>query len=687
MIPILFDADEREFVSNGLGRLSDCIACAVTEERNGQYELEMQYPDTGAHFGDIAPGRILLAMPSEGAQDQPFDIYSISEPLEGVVTVRAQHISYRLKKMVVLPFTAHLAAEAMQQISTHIAGENPFTFWTDKETSATMEQRVPIACRSLLGGVEGSVLDVFGGGEYEFDRFEVKLHAHRGADNGATIRYGVNLTGSETETGSDGVYTSIVPYWRGNGEDGAEEIVIGDRVDSDHVADFAHEKCVAMDFSADYQQAPTKAQLEERARAYMRNNETWRESVRAEVSFQQLWQTEEFAGLANRERVDLCDTVTVYGKRGEAIRAKVVKTVFNVLLERYDSIELGEPRASFSETATQGLATERDVQRGVSGAVAEASARLSEAMRTASGLYCTEQRQPDGSTVYLLHDKPELADSLSVIKLTAEAIAFSTDGGHSYPYGFRVTGEMVAKLLSANGIDANWINAGILQSAPDAEGKRAFYLDLVNGILRMEAQELEVGGKTVGDIAKAAVDGQSQADIFNKLTNNGELQGLYMKDGQLYINASYLAAGVLASRDGESFRLNLDAGSIEAKKLSWKSKYSSLSEDGVFRSVNAIADDNWMEIRNGELFGGEGSDQWTEIDLSARVDNWSGMTIACNGMICLQSPKLYVSNQYQTGSVSEAFTGTQRVVTSISGSRYEYTDLHFINGICIGAWV
>lgn len=553
MIPILYKAAERTFETNGLGRLSDAVECTVTEERNGQYELQMTYPVTGAHYDDLAEERIILAKPSDGANDQPFEIYSIGEPLNGLVTVRARHISYQLKELVVKPFKAASPTLAMQSIEASIVGEHPFTFWTNKTTPGAMEQLVPVSCRALLGGMEGSVLDAFGGGEYEFDRFSVRLWEARGKDRGVTVRYGKNLTDYTGERDVDGVYTSVVPYWQGQDADGAESVIVGGKVESGHVGEYSCQKCVPLDLSEEFETPPTKEQLEERARAYMESNAPWQKKVAIKVSFLPLEKTLEYADVSALEHVQLCDTITVEYRK--PVKAKVIKTVYNVLREVYISLEIGDARTTFAQTVTNDTPTRQEVGKKVNSAVQQASARMNALVQNASGLYSTAQVQPDGSTIYYLHDKKTMGQSQLVMKLTAEAIGFSTDGGRSYPYGFTVTGEMVMQIISAAGLDAGWIRtgelnaqlikAGILRS-DDGE---TFYLDLDKGVLKMKASSLSIGGKTVDKIAedkaKGAVNGQTQEDIFNKLTENGTLPGIYMEDGQLYINVNYLGAGVI----------------------------------------------------------------------------------------------------------------------------------------------
>ena len=106
MIPILYPPNETAFVNNGLGRLNDAISCDVEEVRNGLFELTMEYPITGIHYADIALSCLIFATPSDGKDPEPFRIYKISRPLNGRITVNAEHISYQLNYIPVLPFTA-----------------------------------------------------------------------------------------------------------------------------------------------------------------------------------------------------------------------------------------------------------------------------------------------------------------------------------------------------------------------------------------------------------------------------------------------------------------------------------------------------------------------------------------------------------------------------------------------------
>ena len=215
MKPILFEINEKQFKTNGLGRLSEAISCTVTEERNGSYELALRYPLTGKKYKDLTLGRIILARHSDGADMQPFRIYKITKPMNGVVEVYAEHISYQLSKIPVMPFTAASVTAALDGLVSNSAESNPFTVWTDKTTKATFKVTHPASFRSLLGGTEGSILDVYGKGDFEWDMWTVKLHGNRGTDSGVEIRYGKNLTELEATDDTSNVYTGVCPYRRG----------------------------------------------------------------------------------------------------------------------------------------------------------------------------------------------------------------------------------------------------------------------------------------------------------------------------------------------------------------------------------------------------------------------------------------------------------------------------------------
>jgi phage minor structural protein len=346
MIPILYDKNEIAFVSNGLDRLVDCVSCEVTEERNGVYECEFVYPMTGRFYQEMVDNGGIISVIHDDAKDrQAFDIYKYSAPIDGLVTFNARHISYRLSGIPVRPFTAASCALALQGIKDNSVMPNPFTFWTDKVVSSTFTLDVPASARALLAGQQGSILDVYGKGEYKYNNFDVRLYVNRGVDSGVEIRYGKNLSNMTRENDKGDLYNAIVPYWKG--ESGVVTVP-GYIVTA---AGQTSQKCVPMDFSGEFSEEPTATQLQAAAENYLAENEPWAAFDNITVDFVQLWETEDYKDVAVLERCSLCDTVSVYfpALGVTNTHAKIVKVTYDVLRERYSSMELGSPQTTLSQ--------------------------------------------------------------------------------------------------------------------------------------------------------------------------------------------------------------------------------------------------------------------------------------------------------------------------------------------------
>lgn len=336
MIPILYGANETEFKDNGLGRLRDCIRCEVTEERNGIYEVEFDYPVTGQHFEDIKCGRIIVVEHDETGDFQPFDIISYSRPLDGVVTFRAQHISYRQKGIVVIAQGVQTLNTAFNYLKSGIPS-NPFNYYSNITGQHLISafDSTPRTVRDLLGGVEGSILDAFGG-EYEWDRFTVNLWKSRGQKRNYTIRYGVNLLDYQEELDCSESYNAAIPYWTGDDSVvSADMITMGESYSGRTV-------CVPLDLTDKFESTPTKAQVSAAGVSYMTSNQPYLPSQNISINFIRLQDSDEYQVFSGLQKFGLCDSVNVvfpmYGVTG---LFKIVKVVWDVLLERYSVMELG----------------------------------------------------------------------------------------------------------------------------------------------------------------------------------------------------------------------------------------------------------------------------------------------------------------------------------------------------------
>lgn len=457
--PILYKSTETKFDTNGIGVLSSATYCVVSEERNGPYELVLKYPINGIHFDEISDRSLIMAKPSPNAVAQPFRVYRSTSPMNGIVTFYAQHISYDLNGITVSPFNAENITQAFRMFKEKAVEDCPFSFYTDKDTVASMSVNVPSYIRGLLGGQTGSILDVYGGGEYKFDRYEVWLYQHRGTDRGVNIRYGKNLLDLEQERNISSLYTGVYPYWRNT--DG-EYVELPEKiVKAEGTFDFVRNK--PLDLSQEWQDKPTVEQLRAKAETYVKANNIGAPKVSLTVSHVMLENTEEYKGKALLERLDLCDTASIeFTKLGVSTSAEAVKAEFNVLLDRYESITFGETKTNLADTVAAQSTEIKESAKEAQSMISKASEKINEVLQNASGLYTTEESLPDGSTITYLHDKKDLNESTNVIKITSDAIGVSTDGGKTYPYGLYINGDLVTRILSAVGIDAKWINTGIL---------------------------------------------------------------------------------------------------------------------------------------------------------------------------------------------------------------------------------
>ena len=345
MIPILFEKTETEFDNNGLGRLRDCTECIVSEERNGIYECDFSYPVTGAHYDDIKLGRIIGVTHDDTGDLEPFDIVSFSKPISGVVSFHAVHISYRQSYMTVTGSNINSLADAFALLGT-AEPDNPFVYQTDKTSLGYMAAAdgTPRTVRQMLGGVEGSILDAYGG-EYEWSNFAVYLHSARGVERDFSIRYGVNMLEYNDEADSSGTYSSCIPYWTNGGV-----TVVGSRVDGTTQTATGRGECVPLDLSDKFEEEPTVADLKSMAVSIMNSRNTALPSQTISISFVRLQDMSEYSGFENLYKCRLCDTINVifpdYGTSGQF---KIVKTVWNVLMDRYDSMELGTLSTTLSE--------------------------------------------------------------------------------------------------------------------------------------------------------------------------------------------------------------------------------------------------------------------------------------------------------------------------------------------------
>lgn len=486
MIPVLFPAGATTWTTNGLGRLSDAISVTVEEERNGKYELEMIYPVDGIHYQDLAISCLIMARPADGKDPQPFRIYKISRPMGGQVIVNAEHLSYQLNMIPVVPFTADSCLLALEGLKTNAAEACPFDFYTDKVISTQWSCKTPATIRELLGGSDGSILEAFHG-EYEFDGYDVHLWTNRGTDTGVVIRYGKNLVDLEQEENIENTYTGIMPFWQKEQEDGETvTVLLPERVlHSSRASNFPYQRTIPVDFSDRWETPPEEAELRAAGEAYILANDIGIPAVNVTVDFIALWQTEEYKDLAALERVNLCDTITVrFDKLGVDVKAKVIRTSFDVLTERYKEIEVGDGRGSLGETISEISAGETEnAVRSVTAAYTAAIGAATELLSGGMGGHVVINTNADGQpNEILIMDTDDANTAVNVIRLNSAGIGFSNNGYNGpFASAWTIDNKFNAQLIDVLNLSANSINAGILR---DATGNNYWNLDTGELVLR-----------------------------------------------------------------------------------------------------------------------------------------------------------------------------------------------------------
>ena len=464
MIPRLFEADSTVFTSGGMGSLPDVTTLEIQQDLNGEFELYMEYPVDGLHADDIAVERIIYTKPDDLSNSQPFRIYDVEEELDGYkYTIYAHHIGYDLSDYPVEPFSATGVLPALTGLVSHSMVSHSFTVWTDitnTETAFSLEE--PRSFRACIGGVQGSILDRFGG-ELEWDGFTVKLHAHRGSDRGVYIRYAKNLESFKNERETEN-WTGVLAYWSQD-----DQTVMGDiQYITDH-AQYARERIYLLNATEDFDDPPVPSDLNARATQYMTANDFGVPfSDTLKISFVPLWQTEEYKNIASLERVALGDTVHVI-YRSYNVAMQVISVIYDGVLGKYKEITLGKKKATLSSTIKQIINDSSDgvVATAVSmmqGAIDHAA----DVMAGGTGGYIVIGRNADGqpNEIYIM-DSPDMGTAVNVMRMNYAGIAFSQTGiNGEYTTAWTIDSNFYADFITAGTLNGNLIQAGsILTSA------------------------------------------------------------------------------------------------------------------------------------------------------------------------------------------------------------------------------
>lgn len=552
MIPILYKADAVDFSTFGIGALSECTLCEVTEERNGAFECTLKYPVTGQMFAELKNERLIKAKPNDTSKEQLFRIYRITTPINGIVTIYAQHISYDLSNIAELMWSSAMISPslAMSRLFTKTASTHNFKCSTDFSSGKPFSVSKPKSVRACLGGSEGSMLDLWGG-EYEWDNFNVILHTKRGKNNGVVIEYGKNLTDMEQDNDFTDVYTDIMPYAVFSDEK-TEKVITLSEITLPIIDRPTRQKTLIKDFTEFFEDKSSinENSLRNKAKEFIRANPLGVETPTLTVAFEPLWKQPEYSAIL--ERVSLCDTVTIrHSALGITAKSKVIKTVYDSLAEKYVSITLGTAKSNFVNTVGD-IKTELSEVKNktehfpllINTAVKNATSLIT----GQNGGYVVINTNSVSGQPYelLILDSPTIESAVNVWRWNVGGLGFSKNG-YNGPYETAITsdGQIVADFITSGTLTANIIKAGVISSFDNSS-----WWDLESGEVHLKAY---ASTETVKEINEKIDTTDKRVDETNnkidKVNNQldgvrGTISTVIEKTAELQINSDKISSTV-----------------------------------------------------------------------------------------------------------------------------------------------
>ena len=377
MRPILYNANETAFETYGLGEI-DATKAQVTRERNGNYTLYIEYPASGPLAGVFKNDMRIKSDAGLRTKNQTFFISRILKDSTGILKVYAKHISHLTEKMAIRNNTnaTGTAQSALAIWALNALGGIRFDTWSDIDLTSKTSWNIADfkTARDALGGVKGSILDVWGG-EYEFDNTVIRLHKQLGRKSPTVLEYGRNILRAEDDQDIEGAYTSVYPYAtytpenQGTGEGGASSqqvtVELPEKyVDGPYIGLYNERRVLIVDFSSNFKdkEVPTIDKLRRLAKEYAINNRLGLPKINTKIEYVDLSKTLDYKLTQILEEAELCDIVPVYypqiGLTSED--AKLTTIVYDVLLEQNDSVEVGVIGDGFKSSMTSNLSGKID---------------------------------------------------------------------------------------------------------------------------------------------------------------------------------------------------------------------------------------------------------------------------------------------------------------------------------------
>lgn len=676
MIPILFSANATDFSTYGIGTLAGTLSCQVTEERNGAYECVLTYPVTGRLYAEIQKERLIKAKPNDISAHQMFRIYRITKPLNGIVKIYAQHLSYDLTTIAapIWSSTEILPQLAINAVFDNALTPHSFTFKTDYQTQKPFAVTKPKSLRAVLGGEEGSVIDLWGG-EFEWDNYNVIHHQGRGTDTGVVIEYGKNLTNLEEDSDISGLYTELLPYAvTTDANDNEIVITLSEQTLPIAKTSLVHSKTLIKDFSDAFEsnEAFTEDALRTKAQTYLENNPLGIENPTIKVSFEPLWKQPEYSALL--ERVSLCDRVTIkHTILGVTATAKVITTVYDTLAEKYVSITLGSAKSTLLNTISE----TKDAIESATIKVDRLPTLMSHAIEKASNLitgqsggYVVLHGDENGYPYELLvMDAPSIDDAVNIWRWNVAGLGFSKKG-YNGPYETAITadGAIVADFITSGTLVANIIKAGILSSK---DGSSYWNLDTGEIVIKAYATT-ETVNKAIDTVEEraAAIESnvasltQTARSIEARVTQNEtNISSLTVSTGQIATRISTVEGNmstITQTVSGLATRVASAEGDISALEQTTTSLSASVASK-ISAEGGSASSFGWKLTSSGFYLY---SNSETVMSVTKDGLSVSGMVTATSGTIggfTIGSTSLYKDKTAYNNTTAGVYVGTDGI--------------------------
>ena len=495
---VLYDTDELEFKSLGIGILRDTIKASVTEELNGLFELTMEYPIDGHLFNELKFTRIICCKSNPYSKPQPFRIYSISTPINRTVTINAAHISYDLSGFIVDPFTATNIDETIAGLKNKVYGDCPFDYVHTVSETGKLNVLEPKSVRSVLGSAHvGGAYNP----DFTFDQLTVIMEDQRGGETGVSVVYGKNLIDINQEENNTNVYTGVYPYWR----DEEDNITVLEERVIKTPGTWNYTKIYPLDLSNEFKNMPTQEEMKAFTEAYIESYSLGVPEISLSISVLQLngadYEREMLTG-----KINLGDVITVQFPDAKVnAKARCIKTVYDPLQNRYETLELGDAVRTLADSI---ISSSQSIDSKINAAIESNKEYVDNAITNAT-------KPKEGSLLLYPNDRPEtliamdstnMSAARTVWKFNKDGLSLSTNGYNGTYIKFHQNGKTV---LNDNTVDSLDVASGTIESLEVTTITKEVGTVTMNGTYNLE-QVVEVMGEDITD-----ADGKRVIDLPN----------------------------------------------------------------------------------------------------------------------------------------------------------------------------